>query len=134
MSLDKVDWVYFQDIVDDRGRLTAIEENVHIPLSISRIFYVHQVKNGIDRGGHAHRDTNQVVACINGSVKIDVSNGKDLMTFKLNNPGRGIFVPQMLWVRLYDFSQNSICLVLADTIYDKSKSIRNWEEYLKKVK
>ncbi|CAB5101258.1 hypothetical protein D3OALGA1CA_1445 [Olavius algarvensis associated proteobacterium Delta 3] len=40
----------------------------------------------------------------------------------------------MLWVRLYDFSQNSICLVLADTIYDKSKSIRNWEEYLKKVK
>jgi len=130
MSLDQVVWVKFQDVIDSRGRLTAIEGNVHIPFSIARVFYVHQVVPGVDRGGHAHRDTDQVVVGINGSLKADVSDGIAVNTYVLDNPGKGLFMPKMLWVRLYRFSTDGVCLVLADTIYDRSKSIRTWKEYL----
>ena len=131
MSLDHVRWINFQDVIDDRGRLTAIEENAHIPFPIKRVFYVHQVVPGVDRGGHAHRDTDQVVVGIHGSLKIDVSDGTTVKTYMLDNPGKGLFVPKMIWIRLYEFfSTDAVCLVLADTIYDRSKSIRTWKEYL----
>ena len=130
MSLDHVRWINFQDVTDDRGRLTAIEENVHIPFSIARVFYVHQVVPGVDRGGHAHRDTDQVVVGIHGSLKIDVSDGTIVKTYVLDNPGKGLFVPKMIWIRLHKFSADGVCLVLADTIYYRSKSIRTWKEYL----
>lgn len=130
MSLDQVAWVNFQDVIDDRGRLTAIEENVHIPFSISRVFYVHQVVPGVNRGGHAHRDTDQVVVGLHGCLKVDVSDGAIVKTYVLDNPGKGLFVPKMIWIRLYEFSADGVCLVLADTIYDRSKSIRTWKEYL----
>ena len=130
MSLDQIVWVNFQDVIDDRGRLTAIEENVHIPFSIARVFYVHQVVPRVDRGGHAHRDTDQIVVGIHGFLKVDVADGTTVKTYVLDNPGKGLFVPRMVWIRLYEFSADGVCLVLADTIYDSSKSIRTWKEYL----
>lgn len=129
MNLDQVKWIDFQDVPDDRGRLTAIEAE-HIPFPIKRIFYVHQVVAGVDRGGHAHRDTDQVVAGIHGNLKMDVSDGITTKTFDLNHPGKGVFVPRMFWIRLYDFSSGAVCLVLASTKYDRSKSIRTWDDYL----
>ena len=130
MSLDQIAWVSFQDVADERGRLTAIEGNVHVPFSIIRVFYVHQVVSGTDRGGHAHRDTDQVVTGIHGSLKVDVSDGISVKTYMLEDPGKGLFIPRMLWIRLYNFSDDSVCLVLANTIYDKSRSLRTWKEYL----
>ena len=130
MSLDRVTWVNFQDVIDERGRLTAIEGNEQIPFSIARVFYVHQVVPGVDRGCHSHRDTDQVVIGIHGSLKIDVSDGTTVKTYVLDNPGKGLFVPKMLWIRLYEFRTDGICLVLADTKYDRSKSIRTWKDYL----
>lgn len=125
-----IKWVSFQDVIDERGRLTAIEGNHHTPFAIERVFYVHQVTPGIDRGGHAHRDTDQVITVVHGSLKVGVSNGKSVRSFVLDHPGRGLYVPRMIWVRLYDFSAGGVCLVLASTKYDRSKSIRTWENFL----
>ena len=59
MNFDEIRWIDFHDNKDDRGRLTAIEEDEHVPFTIKRIFYVHQVKPNTNRGGHAHIDTNR---------------------------------------------------------------------------
>lgn len=104
-------WLDFQDAIDDRGRLTAIEGDNHIPFQIARVFYVHQVSEKTDRGGHAHRDTDQVLTCICGSMKVDTSDGSGVSTFVLDNPAKGIYVPRMVYVRLYDFSLGAVLLV-----------------------
>ncbi len=131
MGLRLVRWLDFQDVIDDRGRLTAVESNFHIPFAIARVFYVHQVSPGTDRGGHAHRDTDQVVVGVHGSLMTDVSDGLTTRTYSLDQSGRGLFVPRMIWIRLYNFSPDAVCLVLANTKYDQSKSIRTWEDYLR---
>ena len=131
MSLEEVHWIYFQDNIDERGRLTAIEVSNHIPFTIQRIFYVHQVKPETDRGGHAHYDTDQVITVVHGSLKIDVTDGRKSKTYVLDAPNKGVYVPRMLWVRLYDFEDNGVCLVIANTLYDMKKSFRTWNEYLK---
>ena len=130
MDFDKIRWIEFQDVVDERGRLTAVEEINHIPFSIKRIFYVHQVKPGTDRGGHAHHDTDQVITAVHGSLKIDVSDGIATRTFVLDSPNKGVYVPRMFWIRLYDFRNNGVCLVIASTLYDMKKSCRTWDDYL----
>lgn len=130
MNFSDIRWIKFQDNTDDRGRLTAIEEDTHVPFNINRIFYVHQVKPDTNRGGHAHMDTDQVLTSVNGSLKVDVSDGKTTQTYVLDSPAKGIIVPRMFWVRLYEFSESAVCLVMASTKYDIKKSYRTWGDYL----
>jgi WxcM-like, C-terminal. len=128
--MNDIKWLDFQDVIDDRGRLTAIEGDNHIPFQIARVFYVHQVAENTDRGGHAHRDTDQVLTCVYGSMKVDASDGSQVITFVLDNPAKGIYVPRMVYVRLYDFSSGAVLLILANTVYDRTRSLRSWSEYL----
>lgn len=130
MNFDEIRWIDFHDNKDDRGRLTAIEEDEHIPFTIKRIFYVHQVKPDTNRGGHAHIDTDQVITSVNGRLKVDISDGKTMRTYAIDSPAKGIFVPRMFWIRLYEFSESAVCLVLASTKYDMKRSYRTWDDYL----
>ncbi len=128
-----VRWLEFMDNIDERGRLTAVEGEISLPFSIARVFYVHQVRPGEDRGGHAHRDTDQVLTALGGSLDVVVSDGRTHRRYRLDHPGRGIYLPRMIWVRMYDFSPGCACLVFASTHYDQSMSIRTWQEYLQEL-
>jgi len=128
-----VRWLEFMDSIDERGRLTAVEGEISLPFAIKRVFYVHQVRPGEDRGGHAHRDTDQVLTVLGGSLDVVVSDGREHRRYRLDHPGWGIYLPRMIWVRMYDFSPGSACLVFASTHYDRSMSIRTWREYLQEL-
>lgn len=130
VTLDDVHELTFADVGDERGRLTAVESGIHVPFAIARVFYVHDVAPGVPRGGHAHRDTDQVITAVTGNLALAVSDGRGWRRFDLGDAARGVYVPRMLWVDLLDFSEGAVCLVFASTIYDQSKSLRAWEDYL----
>ena len=102
-----------------------------IPFEVKRIFYMHHICS--DRGGHAHRETDQVVIAAAGSLEMDLSDGAHTATYVLDNPSRGVFTPRMVFVTLHNFSPGAVCLVLASTRYDMSKSIRSWKDYLREL-
>lgn len=133
MSLADVRWISFPHAIDARGVLTAIEGNQDIPFEIRRIFYMYGTPAGVERGGHAHSDTRQIVISIAGQFKVDLSDGSTTRSFEVTDPTRGLYVPAMIWARLYDFSLEAVCLVLADTHYDRSRSLRNWDDFLRAV-
>jgi hypothetical protein len=130
MSLVNIKWVNINSVCDIRGCLTAIEGGQTVPFEVKRVFYMHDVVLGADRGGHAHRDTDQFAVAVHGSLKIIVSDGLESRTVILDNPGWGITLPRMTWTNLVDFSDGAVCMVLASTHYDRSKSIRTWAEYI----
>jgi len=117
--------------VDSRGVLTSIESGIDIPFSIKRIFYMHHIS--ADRGGHAHRDTDQVVIAIAGHFTLDVADGTTSISYLLDSPARGVYIPHMVFIKMYNFSPGAVCCVLANTHYDINKSIRSWEEYKKTI-
>jgi hypothetical protein len=117
---------------DERGYLTSVEELLDIPIRIKRIFYMHHVTN--DRGGHAHIDTDQVVIPVTGSFKVKVFDGTNLSVYNLDDCTHGIFIPRLTFCELYDFTPEAVCMVLANTHYDMSMSLRNLEDYLKYIK
>ena len=100
--LRNVRWIELPSNADDRGVLTSIESGIDMPFTINRIFYMHHIVS--NRGGHAHRDTDQVVIAISGCFKMELFDGESKKTFVLDDPTRGIYIPRMVFINMHDFS------------------------------
>ena len=55
---------------DKWGKLVALEGNGDIPFNIKRVYYIYGVEEKVRRGFHSHKKLEQVLICVNGSVKI----------------------------------------------------------------
>jgi len=119
-------------VKDPRGCLSSIEATMDIPIEVKRIFYMHHVVT--DRGGHAHMDTDQVIIAMSGTLKIRLFDGIDTRDLVMDDCTKGLYVPRLIFIDLYDFSPDGVCLVLANTHYDMKKSLRNMHDYLEYIK
>ena len=128
ISVNSASLIKFNSTEDERGILTSIEGKRSIPFEIKRIFYMHHLKS--DRGGHSHLDTDQIVIPINGSFTVSIHDGKLKKSFFLDDCKVGLYIPRRLFTTLYDFAIDDVCLVLANTHYNKSKSQRNWRKFI----
>lgn len=115
----------------DVGYLTAVEGNREIPFNVKRIYYTYTVPKEIKRGFHAHKRLEQVLISINGNIKIKVDDGKEKKIITLKELNQGLYIGPGVWHEMYDFSQNSVLLVLASDYYEESDYIREYEEFLK---
>lgn len=129
-QLEAVRWIDLARRADHRGTLTVVGHD-EIPFSIARIFYVHDVPEGVERGGHAHHVTEQFVIAMSGRFTLELTDGQQRRSFDLASPDRGIYIPPMIWDRLHHFTRDAVCLVLASTQYAESDYIRDWSEFLR---
>ena len=130
-DLKRVKWVYLDTYSTPlRGSLTVVESNRGIPFAIARVFYIYHATKDSERGGHAHRNTEQAFIAIKGAFALDITDGRQKGTYVLAEPDRAVCVPPMIWVRLYDFSDDAVCLVLASALYDPTDYINEWQEYV----
>ena len=116
-------------ITDPRGNLTFIDGGAHVPFDIARVYYLYDVPGGESRGGHAHRDLEQVIIAASGSLEVVVDDGRHTERFFLNRSYYGLYVPRMVWRELEDFSSGSVCLVLASRPYDEADYFRDYAEF-----
>ena len=120
--------IHLPKIKDDRGNLSFVEEENHIPFKIERTFWIYDVPGGEDRGGHAYRETEEFIIALSGSFDVVLDDGKgNVQTFQLNRSYYGLYVPKMMWRQMTNFSTNSVALVLASTCYDAADYIRDHE-------
>lgn len=126
--------IRFKDLGDERGNLVVIEgEGLDIPFDIKRVFYIYGSDATVVRGQHANRETEFLLVNVGGSSKVRVDNGRESEVVVLDKPGMGLYLPPMLWKDMYDFSPDSILLVLASRHYDGKEYIRDYDEYLKEM-
>lgn len=125
--------IEFVEHGDERGNLVVIEGNQDIPFEIKRVFYMYGTDNTMIRGSHANRKSEFVLINVSGKTKIKVDDGFSSAIIELDKPRMGIYIPAMLWKDMYDFTQDSVLLVLSNEHYDGSEYIRNYDEYLKEV-
>jgi len=114
---------------DARGLLHFAQEPQHIPFTVRRIFYLHRMPPGTSRGGHAHRLQHQFLVLLAGSARIEIDNGQSRQSVIMDDPGRALYCPPMLWLELGDFSSNALCLVLTSDVYDEADYIRDAAEF-----
>jgi len=117
-------------IYNPAGNITAINNKKEVPFNIERIYYLFDVPGGEGRGGHAHRELQQLIVAASGSFDIIIDDGKVRRTFHLSRPYTGLYMPAGLWRELDNFSSGSICLVLASTQYDEADYIRDYSTFM----
>ncbi len=124
----------FGEFGDERGNLVVAEcGGMDVPFEVKRVFYMYGSDATVIRGRHANRRTEFVLINVSGSSRVKVDNGFETEIVELNRPRMGLYLPCMLWKDMYDFSPDSVLLVLASEHYDGSEYIRDYEEFIKEV-
>ncbi len=123
----------FPDLGDERGNLVVVEGGSAIPFEIKRIFYIYGSDNEVVRGCHANLRSEFVMINVSGTNKVKVDNGYETRIIELNRPRMGLYLKSNVWKEMYDFSPDSVLLVLSNEHYDPNEYIRDYETYLKMV-
>lgn len=129
MSIDRCHMVTLPRVNDARGNLTFIEGGNHVDFDIKRVYYLYDVPGGAERGGHAHRELCQLFIAMSGSFDIVLDDGVLRQRIQLNRSYCGLYVPEMVWREIDNFSSGSVCMVLASEPYDEADYYRDYEEF-----
>ena len=120
--------------LDPRGNLSFFESNDQIPFEIKRTYLIYDVPGGETRGGHAFVEQKEFIVALSGSfdvITID-TKGRET-TFGLNRSYFGLYVPNLLWRRMENFSTNAVCLVASSTVYSEMDYLRDFSEFKMKL-
>lgn len=132
--LKQAQMLEFAERGDERGRLVIVEGMKDIPFDIKRIFYIYGSDADVVRGQHANRRTEFVLINVAGTSKVRVRDGRgNEVLYSLNRPHTGIYLPSMIWKDMFEFSEDSVLLVLASEHYDSSEYIRDYDEFVRIV-
>ncbi len=134
MTVEKCQLLELPKVEDNRGNLTFIEENRHVPFEIKRVYYLYDVPGGEARGGHAHKVHHEFIIAANGSFDVILDDGSSKERYHLNRSYYGLYVPSMVWRELDNFSSGSVCLVLASEYFDEEDYIRDYDVFAKEMR
>lgn len=129
MGIDRCQLVKLPVRHNPQGNLTFIEEEQHVPFPIARVYYLYDVPEGAVRGGHAHRELEQLIIPIGGSFDVVLDDGAERKRVLLDNPRVGLYLPRLIWRELENFSAGAFCLVLASAPYDEADYYRDYGEF-----
>jgi len=131
-NMDKVRMIEFTQRGDERGHLVIAEGGgVDIPFDIKRVFYIYGSDKDVVRGQHANRKTEFVLINVAGTSKVKVKDGLGKEeVYNLDRPHIGIYLPTMTWKDMFDFSEDSVLLVLASEHYDATEYIRDYDAFV----
>jgi hypothetical protein len=121
-----------ENVRNDLGFLGFLE-NGKTPFEIRRLYYITEATAGVRRGHHGHKKLKQILIAPIGSFQVKVINKNGEKNYTLDKPNVGLYIPEMSWRELYNFSNPSCCLVLASEIYDSKDYVFDFQHFLQLI-
>ena len=118
----------------DTGFLVPLEFNANIPFKIKRIFYSYGVPNESNRGAHAYYNTEQVLICVSGNLKIKCSDKNNEAVYELNKPDEALYIAPHVWRTAFEHSPDAVLVVLSSLEYNEEDYIRDYDKFLKLIR
>jgi oxalate decarboxylase/phosphoglucose isomerase-like protein (cupin superfamily) len=127
--IKKVEIIEFPKIFDQRGNLSFLEENNHVPFKIERTYWIYDVPGGEIRGGHSYKTNEEVIIALSGSFDVILTDGVNEEKYSLNRSYYGLYVPCGIWRHMENFSTNALAFVAASSKYDEMDYLRDFDQY-----
>ena len=128
--MEGVELIELPKILDERGNLSFLESENHVPFKIKRTYWIYDVPGGEIRGGHAFKEQQELIVVLSGSLDVVVFDGIEEKKFSLNRSYFGLYVPNGLWRHMENFATNTLALVVSSTSFVESDYIRDKDEFL----
>ncbi len=126
-------WVDIPGASDPRGTVTFCETGKSVDFPMRRVFWIHGVTVGQNRGHHAHRDCRLAIVAAAGAATLVLDDGRVRERVRLDRPNRGVLVETWVWHELVDFAADSVILVMASHNYDEADYIRDHDAFRREV-
>ena len=132
--MDRPRIIELPKFLDERGNLSFVENNAQIPFTIKRTYWLYDVPGGVNRGGHAEKNNEELIIAMSGSFDIIVDDGEEARTFTLNRSYYGLYIPKGAWREILNFSTNAIALEFGSIPNDEKDYIRDYNDFLAYIK
>jgi hypothetical protein len=109
--------------------LTFAQHDDHIPFIPRRYYAIMNVPADRGRGEHAHRREHGFCVCLAGGVTMALSDGKSTLSWRLDSPAKGLYIPPLHWRSVSEFSPGTVLLCLSSGTYDEADYIRDRAEF-----
>ena len=127
--MEDVKIIELPKILDPRGNLSFFENSNQIPFDIKRTYWIYDVPGGEIRGGHAFKKSTEFIVALSGSFDVVLNDGENEVKYSLNRSYYGLYVPNLLWRRIENFSTNSLSLIVSSISYDQQDYIRDFDNF-----
>jgi UDP-2-acetamido-3-amino-2,3-dideoxy-glucuronate N-acetyltransferase len=130
LTVHGVRLIELQEIAGNNGRLVVAERPVGLPFVARRIFTLMDIPGYEARGTHAHRQCEQFLICMRGSVTAVIDDGISREELILERPTVGLYMPALTWGTQYNYSPDVMLVVLASDPYDAADYIEDYDDFL----
>ena len=100
-------------IKDPRGNLSFFENNSQIPFVIKKAYWIYGGHVGKISENNPLNESHEFIVALSGSFDVILNTGEKEQKFCLNKPYFGLYVPNLMWRRMENFSNNSLALVVS---------------------
>lgn len=114
---------------DERGAISVMDKE--LPFHVKRVFWLHHIKDGKDRGAHALLDSSEIMVAIHGSFIVDLDDTVKKISILLDTPSKGLIIKPGIWFRTHSYKEDSVSLILAEDEYARDKYTYDYEEFKK---
>jgi hypothetical protein len=112
-----------------RGTLGIAETPTHVPFAIRRVLTHYDLPLNDRRGNHAHRELEEFIICIKGSIEVELCDAQGMQTFYLETPRKGVYVPPLTWITVTVTALETICVVMTSANYEPDEYIHDAAEF-----
>lgn len=114
---------------DERGAISVMDKE--LPFQVKRVFWLHHIKDGKDRGAHALLDSSEIMVAVHGSFIVDLDDTVNKTSVLLDDPSKGLIIRPGVWFRTHSYKEDGVSLILAEEEYARDKYTYDYEEFKK---
>ena len=114
---------------DERGAISVMDKE--LPFQVKRVFWLHHIKDGKDRGAHALLDSSEIIVAVHGSFIVDLDDTENKTCVLLDDPSKGLIIRPGIWFRTHSYKKDGVSLILAEEEYARDKYTYDYEEFKK---
>ena len=112
---------------DERGAISVMDKE--LPFQVKRVFWLHHIQDGKDRGAHALLDSSEIMVAVHGSFIVDLDDTMNKTSILLDDPSKGLMIRPGVWFRTHSYKNDGVSLILAEEEYARDKYTYDYEEY-----